>query len=119
MCAINLVPYFCHPYKNFLLTIIIMSVIQRIRDKGAWFIFGIIALALLAFIFQDGSFLRGNFFSNTTVIGKVNGEKIERGDFEEKVSMYGGSGANREQVIAKLWNNGVASIIMEQQYRKL
>ena len=41
-----------------------MSVIQRIRDKGAWFVFGIIALALLAFILQDGSFRRGNFFSN-------------------------------------------------------
>lgn len=96
-----------------------MSVIQRIRDKGAWFIFGIIALALLAFILQDGSFRRGNFFSNTTVIGKVNGQKIERADFEEKVSIYGGRGANREQVIAQLWNNEVASIIMEQQYKKL
>lgn len=96
-----------------------MSVIQRIRDKGAWFVFGIIALALLAFILQDGSFRRGNFFSNTTVIGKVNGQSIERADFEEKVSMYGGRGANREQTIAQLWNNEVASIIMDQQYKKL
>ena len=96
-----------------------MSVIQRIRDKGAWFVFGIIALALLAFILQDGSFRRGNFFSNTTVIGKVNGQSIERANFEEKVSMYGGRGANREQTIAQLWNNEVASIIMDQQYKKL
>ena len=31
-----------------------MSIIQRIRDKGAWIMFGIIALALIAFILQDG-----------------------------------------------------------------
>ena len=49
-----------------------MSVIQRIRDKGAWFIFGIIALALIAFILQDGSFRKGSLFANTTTVGKVN-----------------------------------------------
>ena len=30
-----------------------MSIIQNIRDKGAWIIIALIALALIAFIVQD------------------------------------------------------------------
>ena len=36
-----------------------MSLIQRIRDKAAWFIFGAIALSLLAFILQDALTRKG------------------------------------------------------------
>jgi len=98
-----------------------MSVIQRIRDKGGWIMFGLIALALIAFILQDRALGggRGSLFSNTTTIGKVNGEKIERAYFEEKIALYGGRGGNREQLIAQLWNSEVANIIMKQEYTKL
>ncbi|MEN9686707.1 MAG: hypothetical protein RLZZ28_2493 [Bacteroidota bacterium] len=100
-----------------------MSVIQRIRDKGAWIIFGIIALALIAFILQDGVRRGGSTFSNTSVIGKVNGENIERGDFEEKLSlqerMYGPQGAQREQLIGSIWNAEVDRIVLGQEYNKL
>ena len=100
-----------------------MSVIQRIRDKGAWIVFGIIALALIAFILQDGVRRGGSSFSNTSVIGKVNGEKIERGDFQEKLDlqekMYGPQGAQREQLIGSTWNQEVDRIVMNQQYEKL
>jgi len=74
-----------------------MSVIQSIRDRGAWIIFGIIALALIAFILQDGVGRGGRAFSNTTTIGQVNGQKIERTAFEEKLTvqekMYASQGA--------------------------
>ncbi len=63
-----------------------MSVIQRIRDKGAWIVFAIIALALIAFILQDSSLRRGNVFSNTNTIGTINGEKIDRTDFQSNLS---------------------------------
>lgn len=100
-----------------------MSVIQRIRDKGAWIIFGIIALALIAFILQDGVRRGGSTFSNTTVIGKVNGEKIMRADFDEKLQMqekiYGPQGAQREQLITSVWNQDVEEIVLGQEYRKL
>ncbi len=100
-----------------------MSVIQRIRDRGAWIIFGIIALALIAFILQDGVGRGGNSFSNTSVIGKVNGEKIERGEFEETLAlqerMYGPQGAQREQLIGSTWNQEVDRVIMNQEYKKL
>ena len=62
-----------------------MSLIQRIRDKAAWIIFGAIALALLAFIVQDAFYRKGNFFGSGSTIGKVNGESIEHADFEKKV----------------------------------
>lgn len=100
-----------------------MSVIQRVRDKGAWILFGFIALALIAFILQDGVRRGGSTFSNGTTIGKVNGEKIERADFEEKLAlqerMYGPQGAQREQLIGSLWNQEVERVVLGQEYEKL
>lgn len=99
-----------------------MSVIQSIRDKGAWIIFGIIALALIAFILQDGV-RRGGRSTDNTTLGKVNGEKIERVAFEEKLTlqerMYGSQGAQREQLIGSLWNQEVERIVMQQEFDKL
>jgi peptidyl-prolyl cis-trans isomerase D len=99
-----------------------MSVIQSIRDKGAWVIFGIIALALIAFILQDGV-KRGRSSDSNTVMGKVNGVKIERVAFEEKLTMqermYGSQGAQREQLIGSLWNQEVERIVMGQEFDKL
>jgi peptidyl-prolyl cis-trans isomerase D len=100
-----------------------MSVIQRIRDKGAWIIFGIIALALIAFILQDGVRRGGSTFSNTSTIGKVNGVKIERGDFQDKLAameaQYAQQGAQRDQLIGSLWNQEVERLILEGEYDKL
>ncbi len=100
-----------------------MSVIQRIRDKGAWIVFAIIALALIAFILQDGVGRGGSAFSNTSVIGKVNGEKIERLDFESKLAMqermYGAQGAQRDQLIGALWTQEVERLVLNQEYEKL
>ena len=99
-----------------------MSLIQSIRDKGAWIIFGIIALALIAFILQDGV-RRGGRSTDNTTLGKVNGEKIERLAFEEKLTlqekMYGAQGAQREQLIGSLWNQEVERIVLNQEYEKL
>lgn len=99
-----------------------MSVIQSIRDKGAWIIFGIIALALIAFILQDGV-RRGGRSTDNTTLGKVNGEKIERLAFEEKLTlqekMYGSQGAQREQLIGSLWNQEVERIVLQQEFDKL
>lgn len=99
-----------------------MSVIQSIRDKGAWVIFGIIALALIAFILQDGVG-RGRSANNNTDMGKVNGVKIERLAFEEKLAMqermYGAQGAQREQLIGSVWNQEVERIVLQQEYEKL
>jgi peptidyl-prolyl cis-trans isomerase D len=100
-----------------------MSVIQRIRDKGAWVVFAIIALALIAFILQDGVGRGGSAFSNTTTIGKVNGVNIERTDFEEKIEMqermYGAQGVQRDQLIGSVWNQEVEEAVLQGEYKKL
>jgi len=95
-----------------------MSVIQRIRDQGAWIIFGIIALALIAFILQDGLGRRGSLFSNTNTIGKVNGQSIEKDEFEKKIELYGRN-QPRETLIPQLWNQEVNNILQQQEYDKL
>lgn len=100
-----------------------MSVIQTIRDKGTWIVFVIIALALIAFILQDGAGRGGTAFSNSSVITKVNGTAIQRGDFEEKLKlqeqMYAGQGATREQLIGNVWNQEVERTVLNQEFEKL
>lgn len=99
-----------------------MSVIQRIRDKAAWFVFGAIALSLIAFILQD-AFMRNKgsgLFSNTSTIGKVNGTGIERTEFENKLTFYEqANGMQRDQLIGSVWDYMVNQIVMQQQYDKL
>jgi peptidyl-prolyl cis-trans isomerase D len=100
-----------------------MSVIQRIRDKGAWVIFGIIALALIAFILQDGVGKGKSGLSNSTTIGKVNGVTIARADFEETLAMqeqmYASQGAQREQLIGSTWQQKVEEVLLSEEFDKL
>lgn len=100
-----------------------MSVIQRIRDKAAWIIFTAIALALIAFILQDGSFRGGSMFSNTTTIASVNGSKIEKRDFDSKVELYtqmqGAQGAQRNQLSSQIYEMMVEQEVLQQQMNKL
>lgn len=100
-----------------------MSVIQTIRDRGTWIIFVIIAVALIAFILQDGAGRGGSAFSNSSVIAKVNGTSIERGAFEERLksqeAMYAGQGATRDQLIGTVYNMEVDNIVLNQEFDKL
>ncbi len=99
-----------------------MSVIQRIRDKATWIIFGAIALALTAFILQDAFMGKGSMFGSSTTIGSVNGSDIDREDFEHKVSFYEQANAGqttRDQLIGSVWEYMVNQKVAEQQYEKL
>ncbi|OYZ01617.1 MAG: hypothetical protein B7Y37_05505 [Sphingobacteriia bacterium 28-36-52] len=100
-----------------------MSVIQTIRDRGTWIIFVIIAVALIAFILQDGAGRGGSAFSNSSVIAKVNGTSIERGAFEERLksqeAMYAGQGATRDQLIGTVYDMEVDNIVLNQEFDKL
>jgi len=101
---------------------LIMSVIQSIRDKATWIISASIGLALIAFIAQDGTSRGGSMFANTTTIGKVNGVKIEKKEFDEKVEMVrlmnGGQG-QQEQIASSVWNMMVQQTLLDQVYEKL
>ena len=102
-----------------------MSVIQRIHDRGAWIIFALIALALIAFILQDSSLKRGSFFSNTTTVGSVNGEKIDRTDFQSSITYFDAMTKQRGQQMqpgmlnGQVWNYMVQQTLLKQELNKL
>lgn len=98
-----------------------MSIIQRIRDKAAWFVFGAIALSLLAFILQDAfSGRTSSLFSPGTTLGKVNGVAIDKNDFETELNYYvENQGAKREDIIGQLWDFMVDQKLMQGEFDKL
>lgn len=94
-----------------------MSIIQSIRDRGAWIVFAIIALALVAFILQDGLSRRGSLFGNTNTVGKINGVKINKDEFENKVKMASrGNSAQEEGLRQQLWNQEMMQILLKQEF---
>ncbi len=99
-----------------------MSIIQNIRERGAWIIFTIIVIALVAFILQDGVG-RQNSGNSTSTIGIVNGQEIQKVDFEEKVEIqvqnYAAQGIKREQIIGFLWNQEVDLLLFKTEQEKL
>ncbi len=99
-----------------------MSIVQSIRDKGAWIIFAIIVLAMLAFIFQDSSF-RGNLGGRPSNIGSVNGESIKADEFSERLEeimqQQQQQGGSRDQMVGQLWNYYVGKTLLRQQCDKL
>ena len=64
-----------------------MSVIQQIRDKAAWLVFGLIALSLVGFLLMDAFVGRSRFFGgSSTTIGQVNGEQLEYAKFQKQAA---------------------------------
>ena len=65
-----------------------MSIIQKIRDKAAWLVFGLIAVSLIGFLLMDARSIGGRRMAGSTsgTIGSVNGEKLEFADFQKQVS---------------------------------
>ncbi len=64
-----------------------MSIIQQIRDRAAWLVFGLIALSLIGFLLMDAFVGKSRLFGNrSTTLGVINGEKIEYADFQKMVS---------------------------------
>ncbi len=100
-----------------------MSVIQKIRDKYAALVIALIALSLIAFILMDAFVGGRGSGGNNSTLGKVNGQKIDRVEFEKKITlqqtMYGQQSAPREELINSVWNMTVDELVMQQEYEKL
>jgi len=67
---------------------------------------------------------RGRSMGNANgSVGKVNGEKIERNDFEKRINlqtaMYGSQAPQREQLVSTVWDQTVDEMVMNQEYEKL
>jgi peptidyl-prolyl cis-trans isomerase D len=99
-----------------------MSIIQNIRERGTWIIFSIIAIALIAFILQDGVG-RKRGANDISTLGKVNGLVINKLEFEEKLDLqlqnYASQGVKREQLIGYLWNQEVDRLLLKGEENKL
>lgn len=107
-----------------------MSIIQRIREKGALISAIIIALALLGFIAMDAFSGRNSMFGGgqSTSIGSVNGEKVDVAEFRQIIALteqnmvsqgYPSGEGTTQQAIESAWNQEVNRILQEQELEKL
>lgn len=106
-----------------------MSIIQQIQEKYAKAMAVVIALALVIFVvmlaFENG----GNMFqSNSTTVGKINGQKIDVQSFSVMVDrqenalsqQYQRTGAVvRQQAVDAVWNGEVERIVLSSELEKL
>lgn len=107
-----------------------MSIIQKTREKGAWIIITLIALALIAFIVQDGlkNGLHGLFSGSSNNLAVINGTKIDALEFEKKektsednYQRYNGSMTEdiRDRIREGLWAEYVDDAILNDKYDAL
>jgi peptidyl-prolyl cis-trans isomerase D len=106
-----------------------MSIIQQIREKAAWLVFGLIALSLIGFLLMDAFVGRSRLFGNkSTVVGVVNGEKIEYNDFQKMVSAqeenYKRSGypvneAMQQNIREEVWKKIIENNILQKDEEAL
>jgi peptidyl-prolyl cis-trans isomerase D len=105
-----------------------MSIIQQIRDKAAWLVFGLIALSLIGFLLMDAR--SSKFFggSRSTVVGEVNGQKIEYNNFEQQVTGkedeykqrgYPTNDAVQQTVRDEVWKEVVEEALLNNDYASL
>jgi peptidyl-prolyl cis-trans isomerase D len=104
-----------------------MSIIQRIRDRAAWLVFGVIGVALLGFLVQDafvGKTGRGLFNGNSTTVGVVNGQKLDITALDERVKQVKAQYQSYNYPIddytarEQAWNNFIAESVMEGESEK-
>lgn len=108
-----------------------MSIIQNIRDKAAWLVFGVIALSLLGFLLMDafvGKSGQGLMGGKSSTLGTVNGNKIEYIEFQKKVQLYENqyqqqgypmNEAMRQNIQEQVWNQFVEENVLKAEYEKL
>lgn len=107
-----------------------MSIIQKIRDRGALISAIIIAFALLGFILMDAFTGKSNFFAggNSTTLGEINGKKVDYIEFEQKVKAQEEAmqaqgqqlgDVGRQRIIEGMWDQEVTKAIMNSEFDKL
>jgi len=93
-----------------------MSIIQNIRERAAWLVFGLIALSLIGFLLMDAFVGRSKFFGNrSTVVGTVNGQNIEENDFQKRVNLM----ENQYKRNGMQINENMQQTIREQVWSKM
>ncbi len=105
-----------------------MSIIQSLREKGAWIMTAVIAFALLVFVVEEGLRNKTMFGDSSNTLGKVNGTTIDRIQFEERLKRiedrytqmgYNMDDNSRMQERNRLWNEYVDDAVLDKEYEKL
>jgi len=106
-----------------------MSIIQRIREKGALISAIVIGLSLLGFILMDALSGRANLFDGASnTIGSVNGESIKYNDFnlaynraleQFKAQGYQSNEQTTEQAMQQVWMQEVNERLLKDEYDAL
>ncbi|UYQ92862.1 SurA N-terminal domain-containing protein [Chitinophaga horti] len=107
-----------------------MSVIQKIRDKYAVVIIVVICLAIVAFLLQDAFFGRNSMMSQSTSVGKVNGETLEISEYDNRLRQQealvrrqmpdGNLDAQTQQYVREqVWNSFINEQINKEEFSKL
>jgi peptidyl-prolyl cis-trans isomerase D len=106
-----------------------MSIIQKIRDKAAWLVFGLIAVSLIGFLLMDAS-VGGRRMAGSTsgVIGSVNGEKLDFSEYQKQVSeredQYKSQGYPANDMLTQnirdeVWKQFEENAVLTTEYGKL
>lgn len=106
-----------------------MSIIQKIREKAAWLVFGLIALSLIGFLLMDAFVGRSRLFGNrSTTVGVINGQKIEYNDFQKMVSQqedqyksrgYPVNEGMQQNIRDNVWRQMVEDAVLTDDYAAL
>ncbi len=106
-----------------------MSIIQQIREKAAWLVFGLIALSLVGFLLMDAFVGRSRLFGNkSTTVGVIDGNKIEYNKFMEEVSLQEDrykaqqmqmTESIQQSIRETVWKQMVEDALLEKSYDRL
>jgi len=98
-----------------------MAILGQIRSRP-WLLMGVIALALLAFLVNPES-IEKVFGKNPDVLGKVNGEKITREEFNDQLFILqqqaDQQGQPKNGLEEQAWQLLVQSKLIKQQFEKM
>ncbi|CAD7807739.1 Chaperone SurA [Chryseobacterium aquaeductus] len=98
-----------------------MAILGQIRSRP-WLLMGMIALALLAFLVNPES-LDKVFGKNPDILGKVNGEKITREEYNDQLFVLQQQADQQQQPKSGLeeqaWQLLVQSKLVKQQFEKM
>lgn len=98
-----------------------MNILGEIR-KRPWLLMGIIALALLAFVVNPES-LEKMFGKDPNILGKVNGEKVTRDEFNDQLIILQQQAQQQGMSVAGLeeeaWQTIIRNKLVKQQFEKL
>jgi peptidyl-prolyl cis-trans isomerase D len=106
-----------------------MSIIQQIRERAAWLVFGLIALSLIGFLLMDAFVGKSRMFgTKSTTIGSINGENIEYTKFQSQVDDqeekykargYQTNEAVQQSIRDNVWKQMIEDAILSGNYEAL